>query len=537
MNSKIVSMLRLAVLSFALSAFLTPVVRAQVEVDYDATMKLERAVELITTQYVDPLQEDQLVRDAIEGMLHELDPHSVYIPAEDLKAVKEDLQGHFEGVGIQFNILEDTILVVWPIPDGPSERLGIQAGDQIVFIEGENVGGTGITNDEVIKRLRGPKGTRVSIKIKRRGEPELLEYKIVRDKIPLYSIDAAYMATPEIGYIRLSRFSRESANEFREHLAKLQLQGMKDLVLDLRNNHGGYLDIAIDLADEFLGNDMMIVYTEGVHSPKREYAATSRGSFEKGKLAVLIDDGSASASEIVSGAVQDWDRGLVIGRRSYGKGLVQREYALPDGSAMRLTVARYYTPTGRSIQRPYDEGVEAYRDEISERYRRGEFMHPDSIRFPDSLKYYTPNKRLVYGGGGIMPDIFIALDTSGNSDYFRDLLRKGTFNDFALAYTNANRSTLLAAYEDAGVFAQKFDVRPLMEDFVSKGEAMGVPYDQLGMEQSRQFIEFRVKALIARNLWTTSAYYQVINDLDPVFHSAIDAIEGETFKEMGVAYK
>lgn len=500
-------------------------------------MKLERAIELIMSEYVEGQKESALVTTAIEGMLQDLDPHSVYIPAEDLKAVNEDLVGNFEGVGIQFEILEDTIVVVWPIPEGPSEKLGIQAGDKIVFIEEENVGGTGIENEGVIKRLRGPKGTKVNVKIKRSGEPQLLEYTITRDKIPLYSIDAGYMATPEIGYIRLSRFSAQSANEFKDHLKKLQDQGMQNLILDLRGNHGGYLNVAIELADEFLGDDKLIVYTEGLHSPKHDFLATGRGGFEKGKLAVLIDDGSASASEIVSGAVQDLDRALVIGRRSFGKGLVQREFALPDGSAMRLTVARYYTPTGRCIQKPYEEGLEAYRDEITARYEHGELMHADSIRFPDSLKYYTSNKRLVYGGGGIMPDIFVPLDTSFNSDYFRDLLRKGVFNEFALSYVNANRPQLLQQYPTVAQFTSEFVVKPLMTDFVAKGERLGVPFDTAGMTQSEKYIEQRLKALIARNLWNTSAYYQVINQIDPVVAKATEAIEGETFKEMGVAYK
>ena len=521
----------------AASVFVISSLQAQIGVTYASKMKMERALELISTNYVDPLPEDALIEDAIIGILRELDPHSSYIRAEDLKAVNEDLVGNFEGIGIQFNILDDTIVVVWPIPDGPSEKLGIQAGDRIVIIDGENVAGTGITNDVVIKGLRGPKGTKVTVKIKRNGAGELLEYRITRDKIPLYSIDAAYMATPEIGYIRLSRFSAGSAAEFSSNLKKLQSEGMKDLILDLRNNHGGYLNVAIDLADEFLGKDKKIVYTQGMRSPRRDWFATPKGGFEKGKLAMLIDDGSASASEIVAGAVQDWDRGLIIGRRSYGKGLVQREFGLPDGSAMRLTVARYYTPTGRSIQKPYADGLEAYRHEISERYESGEVIDPTTLDFPDSLKYYTPNKRVVYGGGGIMPDIFMPLDTTYNSAYSRDLLRKGTFTEFALAYANGHREELMKRYPDVAEFAKGFDVKAIMPEFIAKSESMGVAADEAGLEQSRPVIEQRLKALIARNLWNSSAYFQVINQIDPVFLKAVEAIEGETFREMGVAHK
>jgi carboxyl-terminal processing protease len=520
-----------AILFFAL-----PGLVAAQEVSYGAQMKMLRAIELIHSEYVDTLQEDKLVQDAIEGMLKQLDPHSVYIPAEERQAVNEELLGNFEGVGIQFDILDDTIVVVWPIPDGPSEKLGIQAGDRIVFIEGENVGGTGIDNDGVIKRLRGPKGTKVSVQIKRSGVKKLLDYSITRDKIPLYTIDAAYMATPEIGYIRLSRFSATSAREFRESLGRLQALGMKSLILDLRQNHGGYLHTAIELADEFLDRSNLIVYTEGLHTPRQEHSATSRGGFEKGKLAVLIDDGSASASEIVSGAIQDRDRGLVIGRRSYGKGLVQREFDLPDGASMRLTVSRYYTPAGRCIQKPYDEGVEAYREETYNRYLSGEVMHADSMKFPDSLKYYTSKKRVVYGGGGIMPDIYVPLDTAGNSDYFRDLLRKGTFTDFALAYVMVHRDALTAQFADPAAFATGFDVAHIMPELIAKGEAQGVPFDSAGFEQSHTYIQQRLKGLIARNLWNSSAMFQVVNQIDPVFLKAVEAIEGETFREMGVAW-
>lgn len=399
---------------------------SQAQGDQMALKKLNTFFKYVELAYVDSVNADKMTEDAIKAVLKDLDPHSVYIPKKDLQRKNEPLKGNFEGVGIQFNILHDTITVVSPISGGPSEKLGIRSGDKIIKIEDKTVAGVGFTNKDVADHLRGKKGTKVNVSILRKGENELLDYEITRDKIPIYSVDAVYMAAPKTGYIKLNRFAATTMGEIYEGLDELEDQGMKNLILDLRGNSGGYLNVAIELADQFLDKGKLIVYTEGRSYPRDNTYATSRGRLKKGKLIVLIDEGSASASEIVSGAVQDWDRALVIGRRSFGKGLVQKPFALPDGSGMRLTISRYYTPSGRSIQKPYEGGAEEYYSDVLNRYEHGELMHKDSIHFPDSLKYNTlVNERTVYGGGGIMPDFFIPLDTTQGSDYWSNLIRKG----------------------------------------------------------------------------------------------------------------
>ena len=403
--------------------------------------KLKKVLDLINIFYVDTVNQDRIVEDAISGMLGDLDPHSVYISKDEVKSMNEPLQGNFEGIGIEFNILHDTIIVVSPIPGGPSDKLGIRGGDRIVTIEGKNVAGIGIKTADVRKKLLGPKGTIVNVGIKRRGEKNILDYTITRDKIPLFSLDAAYIVDNKTGYIKLNRFSASTMKEYKEAIAKLQTQGIENLILDLEGNGGGYLNTAIELADEFLDDKKLIVFTKGRNDPKTEHFANQSGSFENGKLIVLIDEGSASAIEIVTGAIQDWDSGIVICRRSFGKGLVQRQYPLPDASEIRLTIARYYTPTGRCIQKPYDKGVKNYQKDLINRYNKGELTQQDSIHFPDSLKYQTlTRKRTVYGGGGIMPDIFVPLDTSEITDYYRDLIRKGVLNRFALNYAEIGRA-------------------------------------------------------------------------------------------------
>lgn len=503
----------------------------------DGVIKLDNLLTIINYAYVDEIDNEKLVEDAIVGMLKELDPHSVYIPEKELKRMNEPLEGNFEGIGIQFNILKDTITVVSPISGGPSEKLGIQAGDKIIYVEEENVAGTGVKNSDVTRLLRGKKGTIVNVKIKRRSEKDLIPYAITRDKIPIFSVDASYMATPEIGYIKVNRFARTTMNEFTAALDTLKRNGAKNLILDLRGNGGGYLQTAFLLADEFLGQGKMIVYTEGDKQKKEEYKATSRGSFENGKLAILIDEGSASASEIVSGAVQDWDRGMVIGRRSFGKGLVQKPFPLPDGSAIRLTTARYYTPTGRSIQRPYKEGKDKYYSEINRRYKSGELVSADSIDFPDSLKFYTPQKRLVFGGGGIMPDVFIPIDTTLNSDFNRNLIRRGVYNEFTLNYLDKNRKKMLKTYPQFSDFKENFQLtEDLMNDFFNYAEKKNVEKNEADYEKSKKLIDTQIEALLARNLYNTSAYFEIINELNDSYLEALNLMQSDEFEKANLIY-
>lgn len=492
-----------------------------------AQRKMEAALAIISQQYVETLDDDKLVEDAINGVLKELDPHSVYIPPKKVKSENRKLASEFEGIGIYFNILNDTIIVVSPISGGPSEKLGIMAGDKIVEIDSEQVAGVGISNKGVRDRLLGEAGTEVEVGIQRKGVGKLIHYTIERDKIPLYSIDASYMASPTTGYIKVNRFASSTADEFRKSLKELEEDGMDNLILDLTGNGGGYLYSAFELADEFLEWGKMIVYTQGENSPKRPLRASSRGNFEKGKLVILIDEGSASASEIVTGAVQDWDRGLVIGRRSFGKGLVQKPYKLPDNSEIRLTIAKYYTPTGRCIQKPYSENKQEYYRETFNRFEHGELMHPDSVNLPDSLKYFTPNERVVYGGGGIMPDIFIPLDTSQNSDYLREISRKGIMNEFALTYVDDNRDWLRSNFSDVGEFKVGFDINDVLDEFHQFVDDEGVEKDLEGIEKSKRLLTHQLKALLARNLWDVSAYYEVFNHYRPDYRKALEVMQDE----------
>ena len=487
--------------------------------------------------YVDSVDTEFLVEEAINKVLAELDPHSVYIPAEEVARANEGLEGNFEGIGIQFNIMYDTIIVVSPIAGGPSEKLGIMAGDKIVSIEGQNVAGVGIKNSDVTEKLRGAKDTKVNIGIRRSAEENAIEFEITRDKIPIHSLDAAYMATDKIGYIKLNRFAKTTMTEFKEALAKLEKQGMEDLILDLQGNGGGLLETSIELADEFLQANQLIVYTEGRSYMRRDAVATSKGNFQEGRLVVLIDEGSASASEIVSGAVQDWDRGLIVGRRSFGKGLVQRPIPLPDGSIIRLTTQKYYTPSGRSIQKPYDAGVEAYYDERISRYENGEFWSLDSLSLPDSLKYYTDKNRTVYGGGGILPDIFVPLDTSQASALNSDLIRKGTMNTFAITYANTNRKKILKTYADVKTYIRDFDVEILMADFKSHAEKEDVEWGEEAYNVSKDMIQGRLKAMIARNIWDYSAYYEVFNPFWPSYNVAIEVLTENKYADYNLAHR
>lgn len=502
------------------------------------TEKLDYLLYFLNNNYVDTLKTDEIVEEGIRSMLKKLDPHSIYMTKEELKEMDEPLVGNFDGVGIQFNILEDTIVVVNTIVGGPSEKLGILAGDKIVKIENEVVAGVKLKNKDVITRLRGPRGTVVKVSIFRKGEKNLIDFSITRDKIPLTSIDATYMLDTETGYVKLSRFSATSGDEFVESLTKLKGQGMKNLIIDLTGNGGGYLKTATDIVDQLLGDKNLIVYTKGRTAGSRvDYFTTAAGLFEKGKLIVLIDESSASASEIVSGAVQDLDRGLIIGRRSFGKGLVQNSFPFPDGSAMRLTTARYYTPSGRCIQKPYENGVDDYYDDLNERFRHGEFTNRDSIHFADSLKYYTAGKRLVYGGGGIMPDIFIPLDTTENSKYLTDVYRKGLFNKFTLKYVDQHRAEINKLYPDFKAFKANFQVSDAMvEEFILAGEADEVKRDEAGLKNSGAFIRRQLKALVANQMWGTSEYYQIINDTNPIVKEALVQMKSDNFKKLKLKF-
>jgi carboxyl-terminal processing protease len=497
--------------------------------------KLTSALQIIDLFYVDTVNNNKLVETAITNMLKELDPHSVFLTKEEMKEANEPLQGNFEGIGVQFSIVKDTIMVVSPTPGGPSEKLGIISGDKIVKIEGEDATGTKINNNYVVKRLRGTKGTIVNVSIKRKGKKDLLEYKITRDKIPINSIDATFMASPETGFIKLNRFGATTLEEFHESMKTLKAGGMKNLILDLRGNGGGYLNTAIDLADEFIGKDKLVLYTEGQNSSKQKYFSTEKGDFEKGKLVVLVDESSASASEIVSGAVQDWDRGLIIGRRTFGKGLVQRPFTLDDGSVMRLTTARYFTPSGRCIQKPYNEGTDKYFKDLTDRYKKGESFHPDSIHFPDSLKFYTSNKRLVYGGGGIMPDIFIPADTSKVSDYYSDVIRKGLLNTYTLQYIDRTRDSLKTVYPEIKSFVKDFKIDTVfVNNFVAFAETEGIKKDQAGLDLSKEYLMNQLKALIGRNLFDINTYYLITSDIDDVYQKALETISDKTFKKYNI---
>jgi carboxyl-terminal processing protease len=502
------------------------------------TEKLDYLLYFMNNNYVDTVNTHLIVEDGIRAMLKELDPHSIYMTKEELKEMDEPLVGNFDGIGVQFNILDDTIMVVNTIVGGPSEKLGILAGDKIVKIEDEVMTGIKVKNKDVISRLRGVRGTVVRVSIYRKGVKNLIEYSITRDKIPLTSIDATYMADAETGYIKLSRFSATSGTEFNESLEKLKGQGMKNLIIDLTGNGGGYLQTAIDIVDNVLVDNNVVVYTQGrAKSSRVDYSSTSKGLFEKGKLIVLIDEGSASASEIVSGAVQDLDRGLVVGRRSFGKGLVQNSFPFPDGSAMRMTTARYYTPSGRCIQKPYENGSEDYYDDLNKRFKHGEFTNRDSIQFADSLKYYTLGKRLVYGGGGIMPDIFIPLDTTENSKYLTDLYRKGIFNRFILKYVDTHRSELVAAYPDFKTFKAKFKVSDaFFKEFTDFGETDEVVPDDESLAKSSKFIRRQLRAILANQIWGIGEYYECINEENPILKEALIQMNGDNFKKLKLRY-
>lgn len=523
------------IISIILGALLlAPAAFAQIRLS-EGGMKLEQTLQLIDNLYVDSTDTDKLAEAAIRSMLKELDPHSVYMNAEEVRAMNEPLEGNFDGIGIAFNMTTDTLYVMEVISGGPSEKVGIRAGDKFIYVNDTLIAGVKMINTDVIKRLRGPKGTTVSVKAIRRGVPGMLEFNIVRDKIPIYSIDAAYMVDENTGYIRLSRFGATSYEEFAAARDKLQKLGMKDLIFDLTVNGGGILQIATEIVDEFLKRDQMMVYTEGLHQPRYSMEATGKGGLENGNVVVLVDEGSASASEIVAGALQDWDRGVIVGRRTFGKGLVQRQIPLPDGTMIRLTVARYYTPTGRSIQKPYVVGdAESYNQDLIDRYNKGEMLNVDSIHFPDSLKYTTlVNGRKVYGGGGIMPDYFVPLDTTRIVPYDstrvlqlpQELLYKGVINRVTIHEVDNHRAELLAKYPTVEVFRKGYTISPRVEELVRVFAANdSIKWDEQQYQSAKEYLHPQLKALIARDLYDSSAYFRVINDELDIFKAGMEII-------------
>jgi carboxyl-terminal processing protease len=493
------------------------------------TLKFGRLLRLVESYYVDTTNINRLTEKAIVSMLQELDPHSVYITRDEVEKMNEPLKGNFEGIGVSFNIHKDTLLVVSTVPGGPSERTGIQAGDRILSIDGRNVAGIGLTNNDVFNQLRGEKGTSVQLKILRKNVRGLLDFTVIRDKIPINSLDASYMLDKETGYIKLNRFSATTMEEFKAAMEALREEKMTRLVLDLRNNGGGYLNAATDLAREFLSAGKMMVYTEGVHHPRKEYKSTGGGSFEKGNLVVLVNEGSASASEIVAGAIQDWDRGIIIGRRSYGKGLVQQPYYLTDGSMVRLTTAHYYTPSGRCIQKPYDQGVEDYRTEGLKRFENGEMFHADSIHVADSLRYKTlASGRTVYGGGGIVPDIFVPLDTSSLFAYYNRLQRNNIVYNYVLDYLDQNRTSLLGKYPTFDKFRDKFQPgEEMIEGIVAAGEKDSIARDQKSIDFTLPMMKREIRAHMARSLYTADHFYQIINEEDSMIRKAMEVLANQ----------
>lgn len=487
--------------------------------------KLDQVISRISSDYVDTINSEELTEAAIVEMLHQLDPHSSYIPADELKSVNEQLEGNFEGIGVEFNLLDDTIFVASVLPDGPSEKAGLQPGDRIITVDGETVAGIKIDNGGVAKRLKGEKGTKVKVGIKRMGEKELIDFTITRGQIPLYSVEATYMLNPTTGYIKLVSFSRDTYQELIDGISQLKTSGMKSLILDLRGNPGGYLHAATGVASEFLGNNKLMVYTEGRKDGKKEYKTDSKGGFMDGKLVVLIDEGSASASEIVSGAVQDWDRGVIVGRRSYGKGLVQESYGLNDGSALRLTIARYYTPTGRCIQKPYDDGYDSYESDILDRFNAGEFDSQDSLKTNRELEYTTPKGRKVYGGGGIYPDIFVPIDSSLHSDLLTDIYRYGFISRVAYKYGSSNREELLKKYKSIDAFVAGFNFNNVLDqqikELLRKSE---ITFTNEQLAKLMPTIKRQANAYVARQLYGRQAYQQALNTGDNTVDAALNAL-------------
>lgn len=513
-------------LFFGLFPFLSAC--AQLQIDFgpeSALRKLQMAEVAINNYYVDSVDESKLVEDAIRGMLEKLDPHSSYTNAKETKSLNEPLQGDFEGIGVQFNIVDDTLVVMQPTTGGPSEKVGILAGDRIIAVNDTAIAGVKMDRSDIVRRLRGKRGTKVTLTVIRRGVDKPLSFIVKRAKIPVLSVDAAYMIRPGIGFVRLENFGEKTHEEMMCAIDSLKKLGMTDLILDLQDNGGGYLEAAARIANEFLSDGDMIVYTEGLHAPRREFKAFGNGRLQQGRVVVLVNEFTASAAEIVSGAIQDHDRGTIVGRRSFGKGLVQRPFGLPDGSMIRLTIAHYYTPSGRCIQKPYKKGDKKdYEMDIEYRLKHGELTNPDSIHFADSLRYYTLKEhRAVYGGGGIMPDVFVPLDTLKYTRLHRQLAAKSIVINNYLKYVDANRKQLRKQWKTFEDFAARYEVpQALLDTFFAQGNKEKiVPKDDEEQQRTIPYLRLQLKALVARDLWTMNEYFRVWNEENDIVRRAL----------------
>lgn len=524
-------------LLYALFAILTGAASAQ---QFLPSYKLQYAEQAISKLYVDSVDQDKLVEDAIIGMLKNLDPHSSYTNAKETQELNEPLEGSFSGIGISFNMATDTLYIIETIGSGPSERVGILPGDRIIKVNDTIIAGVKMLNSDIMKRLRGPKGTNVDVTVLRyeSGHPDTIDFRITRDDIPIFSVDAAYIVEPEIGYIRLNKFGGETHKEFVEAVKNLKKEGMKDLILDLSDNGGGYLKASVDILGELLPSGSLAVFTEGTNNPKYDYFAfpsDKKPLFADGKLVVMMNQFSASASEIAAGAVQDWDRGVVVGRRSYGKGLVQRPVPFPDGSMMRLTVAHYYTPTGRDIQKPYTKGnSDAYAHDIIDRYNRGELMHADSIKYIDSLKVKTLKlNRPIYGGGGISPDIFVGIDTTENTKYYRQVMAKGLINRYAIKTVDKDRKEILAKFPTDKDFLQGYNISDSqLQELYDMAAAEKIDFNAEDAALSRPLFAMVLKGLIGRDIYNSSTYFKVYNERDPMFKKALEVIKTKEYSDV-----
>lgn len=494
--------------------------------EMSADRKLQLAEKVIDLYYVEDVDNDEIVAEAIKAMLKTLDPHSSYSTPEETKEFTQPLEGKFSGIGIQFNMLEDTVYVIQTTNGGPSQKVGIMPGDRIVSANDTVIAGKKLKNSDILKTLRGPKGSVVDLKVKRGDSPDLIEFRIVRDDIPVYSVEEAFMADPTTGYISISRFAEDTSKEVEKAIADLKSKGMRNLIIDLSNNGGGFLGSAFELASQFLPKGVPVVSTSGRATPAMQYDTEKRGNFLDGRLVIITNQYSASASEILSGAIQDNDRGLVVGRRTFGKGLVQRPFPFPDGSMIRLTTARYYTPSGRCIQKHYEKGHgEEYELDMLNRYSSGELWSADSIQRPDSLKYYTlNNRRPVYGGGGIMPDVFVPVDTSYYSTYYRDMMAKGVINRTVINFVDANRKELLKQYPDDDRFQDYVVPDVLLARLVENATAAGIEYNTEQWERSRPMVTAIMKGLLARDLYKDGSYFRAIRHLSPDFREAMRLI-------------